>query len=283
MGRAGSRISDHADCRHGIAGSDGGRPRGGFRIPTKVLMSLAEFAEGICASVKQYGSSTKALGSLDAQAQLKGLTKKLADVGFDAKGKYWLRPSKALLKPTCHAFWTHRELQAESHRAVSDKFPAAPMRTHRAKPTRRDARAFPLDEYITTVAFTASAVLQTSPSRCRARRTPGRCSMPCTAHSSSARCLLCRSSREIPPGRHCPAPVRWRRGLAANLKLRDYVDRLLAEFHFVGPRAGSAGTYIREAVLEVHAIDPASGEVRKVLEIREKGGGATAEQSPRTR
>jgi hypothetical protein len=70
-------------------------------------------------------------------------------------------------------------------------------------------------------------------------------------------------------------------GLAANLKLRDYVDGvLLAEFRFVGPaQLVQDGVYIREAVLEVHAIDPSSGEIRKVLEIREKGGGASAESS----
>jgi hypothetical protein len=55
---------------------------------------------------------------------------------------------------------------------------------------------------------------------------------------------------------------------------------LLAEFRFAGPaQRDQGGLYIREGVLEVHAIDPSSGEVRKVLEIREKGGGATAEQS----
>src|SRR5262249_55144829 len=50
-------------------------------------------------------------------------------------------------------------------------------------------------------------------------------------------------------------------GLAANLKLRDYVDSvLLAEFRFVGPAQLVQGdVYIREAVLEVHAIDPSSG------------------------
>jgi hypothetical protein len=69
--------------------------------------------------------------------------------------------------------------------------------------------------------------------------------------------------------------------LATSLKLRDYVDSvLLAEFRFAGPAQHvQGGLYIREGVLEVHAIDPSSGEVRKVLEIREKGGGSTAEQS----
>lgn len=69
--------------------------------------------------------------------------------------------------------------------------------------------------------------------------------------------------------------------LAANLRLREFVDSvLLAEFHFAGPaQLVEDNMYIREAVLEVRAIDPSSGEIRKTLAIREKGGGPTAEQS----
>jgi hypothetical protein len=69
--------------------------------------------------------------------------------------------------------------------------------------------------------------------------------------------------------------------LAAGLKLREHVDSvLLAELRFVGPAQSMGdGLYIREAVLEVHAVDVSSGEIRKVLEIRGKGGGANEELS----
>jgi hypothetical protein len=69
--------------------------------------------------------------------------------------------------------------------------------------------------------------------------------------------------------------------LAGALKLREHIDSVLVgELRFVGPaQLVSDGLYVREAVLEVHAIDPASGRVMHTLEIREKGGGANAELS----
>jgi hypothetical protein len=69
--------------------------------------------------------------------------------------------------------------------------------------------------------------------------------------------------------------------LATRLKLQKHCDSLLlGTLRFVGPaQAVEGGLYIREAVLDIHAIDPSSGEVLHSLEIREKGGGANAELS----
>ena len=69
--------------------------------------------------------------------------------------------------------------------------------------------------------------------------------------------------------------------LAKRLKLREHCESvLLGVLRFVGP-AQQVGTdlYMREVVLEVRAVDPATGRVLKSLEIREKGGGASAELS----
>jgi len=63
------------------------------------------------------------------------------------------------------------------------------------------------------------------------------------------------------------------------LKLQNYCDWvLLGVLRFVGPAQQVAGgLYIREVVLDIHSIDPLSGDVGRALEIREKGGG-TSEQ-----
>jgi hypothetical protein len=69
--------------------------------------------------------------------------------------------------------------------------------------------------------------------------------------------------------------------LVSNLKLRKHCNALLiGSLRFVGPaQAVSGGFYVREIVLDVHQIDPVSGQVNKSLEIREKGGGSDAQQS----
>lgn len=68
--------------------------------------------------------------------------------------------------------------------------------------------------------------------------------------------------------------------LASALKLKDHVDSvLIGELRYNGPAQVVNGLYLREVVLEVHAIDPSSGEVRKRLQVRGKGGGANEELS----
>jgi hypothetical protein len=69
--------------------------------------------------------------------------------------------------------------------------------------------------------------------------------------------------------------------LASRLKLQQHCDALvLGALRFVGPaQAVGGGLYIREVVLDVRKIDPASGQPGPSLEIREKGGGASAELS----
>ncbi len=69
--------------------------------------------------------------------------------------------------------------------------------------------------------------------------------------------------------------------LVSKLKLRDHCDALLVgSLRFVGPaQAVSNGFYVREIVLDVHQIDPATGQIDKSLEIREKGGGSDPQLS----
>lgn len=70
--------------------------------------------------------------------------------------------------------------------------------------------------------------------------------------------------------------------LAARLKLQRYCDTvLLGMLRLVGPAQQVAnGLFIREAVLDIRAIDPVSGDViGQTLEISEKGGGADAQLS----
>jgi hypothetical protein len=69
--------------------------------------------------------------------------------------------------------------------------------------------------------------------------------------------------------------------LAGKLKLRDHCDALLlGSLRFVGPaQEVASGLYVREIVLDVHQIDPVSGQIGKSLEIREKGGGSDAQLS----
>lgn len=68
---------------------------------------------------------------------------------------------------------------------------------------------------------------------------------------------------------------------AHRLKLHDHCDSVLVGvLRFGGPaQVVDGGLYIREAVLEIHAVDPSTGLVIDSLEISEKGGGATAELS----
>jgi hypothetical protein len=68
---------------------------------------------------------------------------------------------------------------------------------------------------------------------------------------------------------------------ANRLKLREHCDRvLLGVLRFAGPaQVVDGGLYIREAVLEIRALDPSTGLVVDSLEISEKGGGTTAELS----
>jgi len=284
MGRASSRIRTALIVAIALqAQVAAAGPDSDFESQRKVLLSLSEFAEGICASVKQYGSSTKALASLDAQAQLKGLTKKLADVGFDAKGKYSKEAFEGVtqadlprvLDSTANCKLKVIELYRDT------LFPAAARANTSGETHPPHARAFPLDEYIDRGVHRVGGSLNVAVA---VQGAPNAKALLDALH----RALIEREMSVVPLFRE-----KFRQdgtaqrlfggdaGLAANLKLRDYVDSvLLAEFHFVGPAQAVQGNlYIREAVLEVHAIDPASGEVRKVLEIREKGGGATAEQS----
>jgi ribosomal protein S11 len=68
---------------------------------------------------------------------------------------------------------------------------------------------------------------------------------------------------------------------ASRLKLQEHCDSvLLGVLRFAGPaQAVDGGMYIREAVLEIRALDPSTGLVIDSLEISEKGGGTTAELS----
>lgn len=68
---------------------------------------------------------------------------------------------------------------------------------------------------------------------------------------------------------------------ANRLKLQEHCDSvLLGVLRFVGPaQVVDGGMFIREAVLEIRALDPSTGRVIDSLEISEKGGGATAELS----
>lgn len=68
--------------------------------------------------------------------------------------------------------------------------------------------------------------------------------------------------------------------LAGQLMLRRHCDSvLLGVLRFSGPAENVDGLYFREAVLDIHAIDPGTGQVVSSLEIRQKGGGSTAELS----
>jgi hypothetical protein len=68
--------------------------------------------------------------------------------------------------------------------------------------------------------------------------------------------------------------------LAGRLMLRQHCDSvLLGVLRFSGPAENVDGLYIREAVLDIHAIDPATGQVVNALKLRQKGGGSTAELS----
>jgi hypothetical protein len=69
--------------------------------------------------------------------------------------------------------------------------------------------------------------------------------------------------------------------LVTSLKLQQHCDSvLIGVLRFVGPaQLVDGGFFIREAVLDVHAIDPVTGRVKESLEISEKGGGASAELS----
>lgn len=68
---------------------------------------------------------------------------------------------------------------------------------------------------------------------------------------------------------------------ANRLKLQEHCDSvLLGVLRFGGPaQVVDGGMYIREAVLEIRALDPSTGLVIDSLEISEKGGGTTAELS----
>lgn len=68
--------------------------------------------------------------------------------------------------------------------------------------------------------------------------------------------------------------------LAGRLTLRKHCDSvLLGVLRFSGPAENVDGLYVREAVLDIRAIDPGTGQVVNSLEIRQKGGGSTAELS----
>ena len=55
---------------------------------------------------------------------------------------------------------------------------------------------------------------------------------------------------------------------------------LIGVLRFVGPAQQiSGGLYIREVELDIHTVDPLSGDVGQALEIREKGGGASEQLS----
>jgi hypothetical protein len=151
----------------------------------------------------------------------------------------------------------------------------------KSQQSRSKARAFPLDDYIDRNVHRIAGSLNV------AVAIQG---LPSSSSVAAAlrRALSGRGMAELPlfkeKFRQDGTAQRLFAGsaaLAGDLKLREFVDSvLLAEFRFVGPaQAVEGGLFIREAVLEVHAIDPSSGEVRKIQEIREKGGGATAELS----
>ncbi len=54
----------------------------------KALSILADFADRVCSQVKDYGSASDYLATVDAKAQLDGLSKKFVDLGISLNGMY---------------------------------------------------------------------------------------------------------------------------------------------------------------------------------------------------
>jgi hypothetical protein len=244
------------------------------------LNMIADFANRICTAIPLEGNTTESDVHGKLSMEVSGLLKKLATAGIEGGAKYQSTEFQGLLqKDLVGALRDSTNCKLRVWADLKDKLlPSATTASAAVQLTpAHPARKFQLAKYVNTGAARIAGSLNVAIS---VRELSGTNTAPLEA--AIRRALDNRGYSVIPLFRE----AFQRDGLAQQLldgdpsianrlKLQQYCDAvLLGVVRFVGPaQAVAGGMYIREAVLDIHEIDPLSGHLGPALEIREKGGG----------
>jgi len=241
------------------------------------LNLITETANKLCNEVPLQGNTSANEVSGKVSAEVRGLMRKLVDAGAQAEGRHESQEFQGLLqKDLLEALRDRNNCKLHVWTDLKDKLLGEPHAAATPHPPAFESRKY-LNTTVSRIAGKVSVAISLQGSA-------GSDTAPFEA--AMRRALDQRGYQVIPVFRtefqHAGLGQQLFSGdpaLAMRLKLQNYCDWvLLGVLRFVGPAQQVAGgLYIREVVLDIHSIDPLSGDVGRALEIREKGGG-TSEQ-----
>lgn len=253
----------------------------------KALLDLiADEADKICKDIPLHGSGSDFVASGKLSAEVSGLVKRFADAGAKIESSYQGHDFQGVLQQDLlKALHDSTQCKLIIWKDLKDKFlPDAPAKPARSAATRPQPDDFELARYVNTSATKIHGKLNVAISIEGLADTDD---FP--VEMAIGRALTHKGGYQVIP----VFRTEFQRAglgqklfagdsaLVTRLRLQRYCDAVvLGVLRFAAP-AQQVGDkfYIREIVLDVRVIDPLSGTIEQMPEIREKGGGATPQLS----
>jgi hypothetical protein len=252
----------------------------------ELLDLITDTADKMCKDIPLKGSGSDFAASGNLSAEVSGLAKKLTDAGAKIEGSYQSHEFQGLLQQDLlKALQNSTQCRLLIWKDLKGQFlPNAPAKKTQSSDAQPRPDDLELAKYINTGATKIAGKLNVAISVDGLSDTDDS-----PLEMGIGRALTNRGGYQVIP----VFRTEFRRAglgqklfdgdpsLVTRLKLQHYCDAVvLGVLRFSAPAQQVADRlYIREAVLDIRVIDPLSGIIEKMPEIREKGGGATAQLS----